>query len=80
MAHGSLCCIVGSLRLRDVDNGARHASDEYHAAGCLALHEVLCDGDREQVCAIDVDAPELPHSVDRVVDGLEVLCEAGRCN
>lgn len=32
----------------------------------------------KQVCAIDVDAPQLAHAVDGVVDSLKVLCEAGR--
>lgn len=33
---------------------------------------------RKQVGAVDVDAPQPAHAVDRVVDGLKVLGEAGR--
>lgn len=38
------------------------------------------DGDGEQVCTVDVDAPELADAVDGVVDGLEVLGETGGCD
>lgn len=65
------------LRLRHVDDAATHAADEHHAPRGLALHEVLGDGDGEQVSAVDVDGPELAHAVDRVVDGIVVLGEAG---
>jgi hypothetical protein len=33
---------------------------------------------RKQIGAVDVDAPQLAHAVDRVGDGLKVLGEAGR--
>jgi len=66
------------LRLRDIDNGAAHASDEHHAPRRLPRHEVARHGRREQVGAVDVDGPEPPHAVRRVVGGCEVLGEAGR--
>lgn len=74
------CFLKGNLRLglRDVDNGARHAANHDHAAVALALHEVAGDRGGKQVCAVDVDGPQLAHAVDGVVDGLEVLGEAGR--
>ena len=65
------------LRLGDVDDGARHATDQDHAAGGIAAHKVLGDASSEEVSAVNVDVPELAHAVDRVVDGLEVLGEAG---
>jgi hypothetical protein len=65
------------LWLRHIDDGAGHAADEDHAPWGLAFHQVLRDGDGEQVCAVDVDAPELADAVNRVIDGLEILGEAG---
>ena len=38
---------------------------------------MLGDSGSEEVGAVDVDIPELAHAVDGVVDGLEVLGEAG---
>lgn len=35
---------------------------------------------REKVCSVDIDSPELPHTVDGVVDRLEVLGEPGGCD
>jgi len=80
MSDGSLCGVVWCLRLRHVDDGARHATDHYYAAGALALHEVLGDADREQVGAVHVNTPELLDAVVGVVDGVEVLGEASRCD
>ena len=39
-------------------------------------HQVPCHARSKQIGAVDVDAPQLPHSVDRVGDGLKVLREA----
>lgn len=78
MAHGSLGSVVRRLGLGHVDNGAGHAADHDNAAGSLALHQVLGDAGGEEVCAVDVDTPELLHAVERVRDGVEVLREAGR--
>lgn len=41
---------------------------------------MFCDTDGEEICSVDVDAPELADAVDGVVDGLEVLGEAGGCD
>jgi len=70
--------VVGSLRLRNVDNGTAHGSDHDNAAIGLALHQVLRDADSEQPGAVNVDTPQLLHAVVRVVDGWEVLGESGR--
>lgn len=67
------------LRLRNIDDGTRHAANQYHASGGLSVHKVLGDTGRKHVCAINVDSPKLAHAVDWVVDGIEVLGEAGRC-
>lgn len=64
------------MGLGHIDNGTTHAADEDHAAGGLALHQVLGDGDSEEVGAVDVDAPQLAQAVDGVVDGIVVLGEA----
>ncbi len=37
-----------------------------------------CHGRGKQIGAVDIDAPELPHAVDRVGDGFKVLGEARR--
>lgn len=66
MSYSSLRCIVWSLRLRNIDNGARHATDTDNASRRLASHEVLGSLNAEEICAIDVDAPELLHSLIRV--------------
>lgn len=63
------------LRLGHVDDGARHASDEDHASRALALHQVLGDGDSEEVCTVHVNAPKLAHTVDRVIDSIVVFGE-----
>lgn len=64
------------LWLRHVNNSARHASDKDHATGGLAGHQVLGDSDGEQVCAVYVDAPQLTHAINGVVDSIEVLSES----
>jgi hypothetical protein len=38
---------------------------------------VLRDANSDEICAVDIDAPELADSLDRVVDSLEVLSKAG---
>lgn len=71
-----LGCVVGSLRLRDVDNGTRHAADEDHASRALALHQVTGDTSGEEVGAINVDTPQLLDTLVRVGDCVKVLGEA----
>lgn len=78
VADTGLGGVVGGLGLGHVDDGTGHAADQDHAAVALALHEVAGDGRGEEVGTVDVDGPELAQAVDGVVDGLEVLGEAGR--
>lgn len=68
------------LRLGNVDNGARHAANQDHASGCLALHEMARDRGSKQVSAVDIDSPQFAQAINRIVDGLVILSEAGRCN
>lgn len=63
------------MRLRDIYDGTRHATNQDHAARGIAIHQVLGDGGGEEVGAVDIDIPELAHAVNGVVDGLEVLRE-----
>jgi hypothetical protein len=77
MTDSSLGSVVGSLGLRHVDDSATHASNEDNATRSLALHKVTSDSGSEEVGAVDVDTPELSHTVDGVLDGVEVLGEAG---
>lgn len=80
MSDRSLCGVVRSLRLRDVDDGATHGADHDNAAGCIALHQVLGNTNSEEPGAVDVHTPKLLHAVVWVVDGREVLGEAGGCD
>lgn len=66
--------------MRNVDNGTRHASDHDNASRCLPLHEVLRNCDSIQVGAINVDTPELLHTVVRVGYRIVVLSEASGCD
>lgn len=43
----------------------------------LARHQVLSDSDSKEVCAVYVDAPQLTHAINRVVDSIIVLGETG---
>ena len=70
--------VVRSLRLGNVDDGAGHAANHDHAASGLALHEVAGDRGGKEVGAVNVDSPELTHTLDGVGDGVKVLGEAGR--
>jgi hypothetical protein len=72
--------VVGGLRLRDVDDGTAHGADHDNAAIGLALHQVLRDADSEQPGTVNVDSPQLLHTVVRIVDGWVVLGEAGGCD
>lgn len=65
------------LRLGNVDDGSRHAANQNHATGRLALHEMAGDGGSKQVCTVNIDGPQLAHAVNGIVDGLKVLGEAG---
>ncbi len=80
MADGCLGCVVGCLRLRDVDDGPGHGSDHDDAALCVSLHQVTGDAGCEQVGPVDVDAPEFLDSIERISDCVEVLGEAGGCD
>jgi len=76
MAHSGLGSVVGSLGLRNVDNGTTHTADEDDTTRSLALHEVTSNSSSEEVGAVDVDTPELSYTVNGVLDGVEVLGEA----
>lgn len=41
-------------------------------------HQMPSNSRRKQISPVDIDAPELPHSINRVRNSLEVLCEPGR--
>jgi len=78
VSHGSLGGVVGGLRLRHIDDSARHGADHDDVAWGVALHQMLGYARGEQVGAVDVDAPELLHALERVVDCVEVLGKACR--
>lgn len=66
------------LGLGYVDNRAAHAADEYHTALGTTVHQVTGNGSGEEVGAVEVDSEQLAHTLDGVVDGLEVLGEPSR--
>lgn len=80
MPNRSFGGIVRRLGLRYVDNGAGHGADKDNASASLTRHQVLCSLYGEQVGAIDVDSPQLLHTIKGVRNGIEVLGEAGRCH
>lgn len=78
MSHSSLSSIIWCLRLRDIYNRSRHATDEDHRASPgLTFHEMFRYTSCEEVCSVDVDAPELLHPFVGVGDGVVVFGEAG---
>jgi hypothetical protein len=76
MPNGRLGCIVRRLRLWYVDNGSRHAANKYHATRGIPFHEMFGHGDCKQVCAINIDAPKLPYSLNWIINCFEVLGES----
>ena len=78
MSHSSLCRVVWCLRLRNVDNGTRHASNHDHGPLGLSIHQVLGGLTCPEVCPIDIHTPELAHPIGRVCNGIKVLGEASR--
>jgi hypothetical protein len=75
--HSRLRRIVRRLRLRHIDNRARHATNADNATRGTTTHQVLGSLDTEEVCSVDVDAPELLHALVGVGDGFVVFAEAG---
>ena len=80
MSHGCLCSIVRCLRLRHIDNGARHRANHNHTTLCLALHQMPSNLATEKVCPVNVHAPKLPEPIWWVCDSVEILSETGRCD
>lgn len=80
VADGGLGRVVWRLGLRHVDDGAGHAADHDDAAvgDAASLHQVAGHACREEVCPVDIDAPEFLDPVVRVRLGGEVLGEARR--
>lgn len=66
------------MRLGNVDDGTRHASNEDNASRALALHQVTSDRGSKEVGAVNVDGPKLANAVNGIFDGLKVLGETSR--
>ena len=64
--------------LRYVDNSTRHGTDHDNATRSLALDKVAGNASGEEVASVNIDGPALLHTLVRVIDGIEVLCETGR--
>ena len=80
MSHGCLCSIVRCLRLRHIDNGARHRANHNHTTLRLALHQMPSDLASKEVGPVNVHAPEFPQPIWWVCDSVKVLGETGRRN
>ena len=78
MPHSSLGRVIRRLRLRYVDNSARHATNANNAARRTATHQVLGSLNTEEICSVDIDSPELLHALVGVGDGFVVFAETGR--
>ena len=68
--------IVRSLRLWHIYDASTHAPNHDNAAPRPPLHKVSCNTSSEEVGAINVDTPELLHTVVRVRNSVKVLGEA----
>lgn len=66
------------MRLRNIDNGARHASYEDHTSRALSFHEVAGHGCSKQICTVDVYAPEFAQAINWIVDSFKIFGESGR--
>lgn len=64
------------LWLRDVHDGTRHATNQHHATRGISVHQVLCNAGGKKIGAVNIDIPELSHTIDWVVDCLKVLGKA----
>lgn len=69
--------IIRRLRLRHIHHRPRHTPNHHDTSGALALDEVTGHARGEVVGAVDVDGPALLDAFGWVVDGVEVLGEAG---
>jgi len=78
MSHSCLGGVVGSLGLRDIDNGTRHAANHDNTSRNLSFHEVLGHRHSVQIGTVDIDTPKLLHAVMGVRNGIVVFGEAGR--
>lgn len=68
------------MRLGNVDNSTGHATNHDHATWGFALHEMASNRSGKEIGAVNIDSPQLAHTVNWVLDGLEVLSKAGRGN
>ena len=78
MPYGGLGRIIRRLRLRYIDNGSGHGSNHNHTATCFSFHQMAGHSYRKQIGAIDIDPPKLFDAIEWVLNGVKVLCKAGR--
>lgn len=78
MTDSRLRCVIWRLWLRHIYHSSRHGPNHHHTASRFAFHQVTSDRDRKEVCAINIDSPELPHTLDGVLDRIKILREPGR--
>lgn len=62
----------------NVDHSTRHASNQYNATGGLAFDQMTGNASGKKVGTVNVDRPAFLNSVMWVMDGIKILCEAGR--
>lgn len=62
----------------NVDYSTRHASNHDNATRGLPFNQVTGNASGKKIGTINVDSPAFLDTVMRVVDGIKILCEAGR--
>lgn len=78
MSHCSFSGIVRSLRLRHIHDCARHAANHDNASWRISLHKMLGYSHSIKIGTVDIDSPELLHTVVWVGDSIVVFGEPSR--
>ena len=73
---------MGTLRLGlwNIDDSTGHTSNNHDTTRHLTLHKVLRNSNSKQVGSVDVDAPQLAHTINWIVNCVKVLSETSRCD
>jgi hypothetical protein len=62
--------------LGQIDNSARHASNEHHASRCLAGDQMFGDYHSKEIGAEDIDIEEMAHVVNGIFESGDILSKA----
>jgi hypothetical protein len=75
MPHSRFRWIVRCLALWQIDNSARHATNEHHAS-CLAGDQMFSDCRSKEIRAEDIDIEKTAHMVNGIFESSNVLSKA----